>query len=79
MGKPVISTNVKGGIPDVIRNGETGILVRPGDVEGLSSAIIRLLTNPELTKRMGDLGRKRVEAKYSLTYMIELLERLYEE
>ena len=79
VGKPVISTNVKGGIPDVIRNGETGILVRPGDVEELSSAIIKLLTNPELTKRMGDLGRKRVEAKYSLTYMIELLERLYGE
>ena len=79
VGKPVISTNVKGGIPDVIKNGETGILVRPGDAEELSSAIIKLLTKPELTKRMGDLGRKRVETKYSLTYMIELLERLYEE
>lgn len=79
VGKPVISTNVKGGIPDVIKNGETGILVRPGDAEELSSAIIKLLTNPELTKRMGDLGRKRVETNYSLNYMAELLERLYEE
>jgi len=79
VGKPVISTNVKGGIPDVIKNGETGILVRPGDAEELSNAIIKLLTNPELTKRMGNSGRKRVEAMYSLNYMAELLERLYEE
>lgn len=77
--KPVISTNVKGGIPDVIKNGETGILVRPGDVEELSNAILKLLTSPKLMKRMGNSGRKRVEAKYSLTYMVELLERLYEE
>jgi glycosyltransferase involved in cell wall biosynthesis len=79
VGKPVISTNVKGGIPDVIKNGETGILVRPGNVEELSNAIIKLLTNPKLTRRMGESGRRRVEAKYSLTYMAELLESLYEE
>ncbi len=79
VGKPVISTNVVGGIPDVIRNGENGTLVRPYDPNQLANAIIQLLMNPNLAKRMGDLGRKFVEEKYTLDHVTLQLENLYKE
>ena len=55
-GLPVVGTRT-GGVPDAIRDGETGILVEPGDVDGISAAILRLLTNPQELKRMGGANR----------------------
>lgn len=64
MGKPVIATRV-GGIPDIVKNGETGILVPPADSLKLSQSIITLLSNPELAKRMGQRGRDVVRRYHS--------------
>ena len=51
-GLPVIGSNV-GGIPDMIREGETGFLVNPGDIKTLGSRIAWLVENPEVARRMG--------------------------
>ncbi len=60
---PVIATRV-GAIPKMVTDGEHGLLVVPGDMEGLRAAIERLLTDAELRARMGAAGRRRVEADY---------------
>lgn len=64
-GRPVVATAV-GGIPEVVRDGETGILVPPHDPRRLSEAVIGLLDAPELAARMGEKGRRRIEAAFTL-------------
>lgn len=60
-GLPVVAARAAA-VPEVVRHGETGILVPPGSPDALSSAILRLLGDPELRRRMGEAGRDRVEA-----------------
>jgi L-malate glycosyltransferase len=78
-GLPVIASNV-GGIPEVVKDGETGILVKPGDPGGLAEAIMKLASDVELRKRMGEAGREMVGRKYrwqaSVDQMVQLYERL---
>ena len=75
---PIVATNV-GGNPEVVIDGETGILVPPKDPEKMAEAIIKILQNPELAKNMGQAGRKRVEEKFSLYRMVSEYRSLYEE
>jgi glycosyltransferase involved in cell wall biosynthesis len=56
-GLPVISTRI-GGIPDMVRKGETAFLVEPGDVEELRKCLIRLVSDPDLRARMGAAGHE---------------------
>lgn len=56
-GIPIVATRV-GGIPDIIEDGETGLLVPPGDTAGLARAIVRVLTDEDL---QGHLGRRAAE------------------
>ena len=58
-GRPVVATRV-GGIPDLVEDGATGFLVEPGDVDGLRAALLRLLADPELRRRLGNEARRRV-------------------
>lgn len=58
-GVPIVSSNF-GGIPDIVKHGENGLLVEPKDVEGLADALIYLLKNEDLRKKMGDDGLKRL-------------------
>ena len=76
MGKPVISTSV-GGIPEVVLDGVTGILVPPGDSHALSRAIMRLLDDPHLRESMGREGRKRVEERFTLQGHVQRIQELY--
>jgi glycosyltransferase involved in cell wall biosynthesis len=62
-GKPVIGSRV-GGIPELVRDGEEGLLVPQGDTVALGAAMLRLQEDPELAERMGRAGRARVEAHY---------------
>ncbi len=64
-GKPVVATTA-GGIPEVVRDGETGLLVPPGDPGRLAEAIMRLLEGPALAKAMGQAGGKRVTSVFTL-------------
>jgi glycosyltransferase involved in cell wall biosynthesis len=70
MSKSVVATNIRGCREEVI-DGETGILVPPGDIESLASAILRLYKNSELRERMGINGRKRAEELYDEKKVIE--------
>ena len=61
---PVITTR-EGGIPDIVIDGQTGILVEKNDPEGLADAIASLIEDPELARRMGYAGRKRLEENFT--------------
>lgn len=67
-GLPVISTPV-GGIPEAVVEGETGLLVQPGDVQGLATALSKLLLNPEMASIMGLNGQIRHRDKFSTEVM----------
>jgi glycosyltransferase involved in cell wall biosynthesis len=63
-GKVVVATR-EGATPEIVINGETGMLVDPNHPEELEKSIIHLLQNDSVRQRMGLAGRARVEAKYS--------------
>ena len=75
-GLPVVATNV-GGIPEVVENGKSGILVEPRDYSSIADAVVNLLENANLRKEMGARGREIVERKFGLDRMIEDYENLY--
>jgi glycosyltransferase involved in cell wall biosynthesis len=76
-GVPVIASRV-GGIPEVVLHEETGLLVPPGDETALASALERLLADPAERKRLGENGRKRAAAHFSLEAAIDQLSALVE-
>ena len=63
--KPVVATSV-GGIPEVVRDGETGILVPHGDDRALARALRSLLDDPAFAERLGRAGKALVENEFSL-------------
>ncbi|MFH1722491.1 MAG: glycosyltransferase family 4 protein [Candidatus Altiarchaeota archaeon] len=75
-GIPVVATK-SGGIKETVDNGKTGILVEPGDPEGLAQAIISLLEDRTLRESMGKAGRKRVANYFSFEKIVEELETMY--
>jgi glycosyltransferase involved in cell wall biosynthesis len=64
-GLPVVASAV-GGVPELVREGETGTLVPPGDSAALAIAIRRIAADPELRDRLGAAGRRRAEREFSL-------------
>jgi len=76
--KPVIATRV-GAIPSVIRDGETGLLVDPGDTYGLRSAVARLLSAPDLCHRIGAAGHAWVSRHYTSEAMALKYRQMYDE
>jgi glycosyltransferase involved in cell wall biosynthesis len=76
MARPVVaSTN--GGIPEVIQDGVTGLLIPPGNPAILSEKIAFLLNNPALGARMGQIGQKVIQERYSFESMLIRTEDLY--
>jgi starch synthase len=75
---PVVASAV-GGILEVVEDGKTGLLVPPAQPEALAESITRVLANPELGRRMGQAGRRRVEAHFSWTSIAERTEQVYAE
>jgi len=57
-GKPIVATN-RGGIPFIVDNSQTGIIVEYGDINALKDAIMNLLNNKELNRKFGDAGREK--------------------
>ena len=78
VGLPVISTTV-GGIPDAIDSGIDGMLIEPGDVDGLAHAIERLLHDADFRQGMGNAAREKVVHNFSAEKVIPQLENLYRE
>jgi glycosyltransferase involved in cell wall biosynthesis len=73
---PVIATQV-GGIPELVIDGETGLLVPPNDVLQLSEALIQVLDSESQRRRMGQAGRRRVEQNFILQRKLDQTEQLY--
>src|SRR2546421_8942916 len=63
-GRPVVAGN-SGGIPDAVRDGETGFLVPPEEPAAFADAICRLLADPAAANRMGQNGRRAVETYFN--------------
>ncbi len=77
-GTPAVASSV-GGIPDVVDDGETGLLVPPKDAGALADALLELAAQPERRRLMGDTARAKVVPAYSLEEMVRQIEALYEE
>ena len=75
---PVIASRVSA-IPEVLRNGETGILIEPRDVDGLAKAVARLLSDRALRKYMGLLGAARLEEDFNVRRMVDETIAVYEQ
>jgi glycosyltransferase involved in cell wall biosynthesis len=76
-GKAVVASST-GGIPEVVADGETGILVPPRDAEALAHAIVALLTDDALRTRMGAAGQRRARELFSAERMVEETVGVYE-
>jgi glycosyltransferase involved in cell wall biosynthesis len=75
-GVPVVATPV-GGIPENVRDGETGLLVPPRDPAALAAAINALLSDPERARRLAERARPRVFGRYAREKMVERTLALY--
>ena len=75
--RPVVATAV-GGIPEIVVQGETGLLVPPGDVAGLAGAMCRILSHPERAAAYGAAGLRRVCERFSIEIAVKRHEDLYE-
>lgn len=69
-GLPCVSTTVCG-IPEIVLDGQTGLLVRPGDSEALAMSLLRLLTDPAYAARLGAAGRYRTEEELNWDRVVE--------
>ena len=76
-GLPVVATGV-GGLPEIVREGETGFLVAPRDPAALAERIGRLLADPALAREMGERGRRRQQEQFSSEAMVAAVTGLYE-
>jgi glycosyltransferase involved in cell wall biosynthesis len=77
-GTPVVATRV-GGIPEVVRDGETGFLVDYGDWEALKEKVELLLDNSKLAQKMGREARKHIVESFDTKKIVDRLEEIYEE
>jgi glycosyltransferase involved in cell wall biosynthesis len=71
---PCIGTRIEA-IPEIVSEGETGLLVPPGDPVALAAALARLLSQPSLAREMGARGRERVAARFRWEHVAERLEQ----
>jgi glycosyltransferase involved in cell wall biosynthesis len=74
--RAVVASNV-GGMPDVLHDGENGVLVPPGDVSALTTALLELLSDPTRRARLGRTARATVESKFTPEQEIEQNLRIY--
>lgn len=77
-GKAIVASDV-GGIPEAVTDGETGLLVPPGDPERLAEGILALLGDPQRAETLGRAGRRRVLEHFPVTKMVGEIEEMYEE
>lgn len=78
-GLPIVATDLPTGVPEVNRDGESGLIVPPADTAALAAAIKRLLDDEPLRRRLGEGGRRRAEAHYRAETMAARVCEIYRE
>jgi glycosyltransferase involved in cell wall biosynthesis len=78
LSRPVVASDV-GGIPEMIQDGTTGLLVPPHDPDALAAAIIRLLTDHPLADTLGRAGHDLVHDRFCIELMVRAIESIYDE
>jgi glycosyltransferase involved in cell wall biosynthesis len=78
VGLPIVASDV-GGVAEALSDGETGLLVAPGDTDGLARALVSLLDDPARGARMGAAARARLERRFTRARMIDGLVAIYDE
>ncbi len=63
LGLPIVATRV-GGVPEIVEDGGTGVMVPPGDPDAFAAALLRLLADPALARELGGAGRRRIAARF---------------
>jgi glycosyltransferase involved in cell wall biosynthesis len=77
MGKPVVATN-GGGVPEIVEDGNTGILVPMGDAAAMADAICELADDPARARAMGRRGKRRVQEHFTLEQVARKIEAVYQ-
>lgn len=75
--KPVVATRA-GGVPEIVEDGQSGLLYPPGDVSALARSILRILDDPSEARRMGDAGHRRLMERFHIDRNIEATVGIYE-
>jgi glycosyltransferase involved in cell wall biosynthesis len=78
LARPIVASNV-GGIPEMIEDGATGLLVEPHDTDGLAQAISRLLVDHPYADMLARQGHDMVHDRFCIELMVEAVEAIYEE
>jgi glycosyltransferase involved in cell wall biosynthesis len=78
VGRPVVATRV-GGVSELVVDGETGLLVPPGDPTELATALRTLLDHPERRARLGAAGQERARARHAIAYSAAAIASVYDE
>lgn len=76
-GRPVVATDA-GGTREAIVDGRTGLLVPPGDASALEAGLMRLLSNPDEARALGDAGRRHVAERFRISTMVRAHEAAYD-
>ena len=76
-GKPVVATN-GGGIPEIVADGLTGLLVPMADADAMAAAICHLISKPALAQQMGLMGRQRVLEQFTIDHTIFKVEQVFD-
>jgi glycosyltransferase involved in cell wall biosynthesis len=76
MAKAVVATDA-GGVPEIVVHDECGLLVPPGEPQAMAEALLALLCNPARSARLGQAGRRRAEARFSIARHVEAVETVY--
>lgn len=76
MGRPVVASDLSG-LPEIVRDGETGLLVPPNDPDALAARLVELLAAPERLRRMGDAAHRHVVGHFDLDRCADAYDQLY--
>lgn len=77
MGRPIVATDIEG-VREELRDNETGLLVPPANPDALAKAVLSLLENRKMAKRLGREARKDAEKRFDLKHTLANVEMLYE-
>lgn len=77
LGVPVVTSSA-GGLPEIVQDGVDGLLVPPGDADALAGALVQVLGNDDLRKRLAGAGRERIASRFSFERMVREYERVYD-